>query len=141
MERVKAIRGAADRTDEIKEWLLQQDPSVFVRSKSILEDDDKVFFVVDSKLEYAYCNSITTKLLEIVELPQWRAKPNEIYYYISENFDFAYAYDKRSDDDNRRWEARNYFRSAQDASEFIDDMNQLLKPENYKNGNYYKQLC
>lgn len=67
---------------------------------------------------------------------RWRAKNEGWYYYIHSNYSLiVFAIDHRFTDDNNRYETGNYFRTEQEAQEYMEYMKQKSHEWYEKRGN------
>lgn len=60
------------------------------------------------------------------ENKRWRAEHGELYYYIYENTKIGYKGDWGSADDDKNYEAGNYFQTKAQAQAVADKIKQIL---------------
>lgn len=131
MERIKAIKGDSFRCNEVYDWLVKQCGATAIPFTKIdLSDNKYLYYVVDNKVLRSRTVSDVAKLVEIVELPKWRAEFNEMYFYITDTFKVSCKNDLRHGVDEERWKANNYFKTSTDAMEFLNKMLGVLYQNN-----------
>ena len=57
----------------------------------------------------------------------WRAKLNEMYFYINEYGDIAYEFENDSEFDDNAYKTGNYFKTEEQAEKILDKVNIYVK--------------
>lgn len=127
-ERVKGVQGCKNREHGIENWLISQGSQpINTNIYKDFSDPDRIFYVVDGEVCQTFKNCTTAKLLDIVELPRWRAILSKEYYYIDDHMNVSTTSDMRIKADEKRWECGNYFQNKDIAQVYRDRMLNLLK--------------
>lgn len=63
----------------------------------------------------------------IEDLPRWRQKHDECYYFIDSELNVSYQPDVRCKTDNNRHEAGNYFKTKEAAERVASQIREILK--------------
>lgn len=89
-------------------------------------------------LLFPYGKQWSYAMRRILPLDTYRAKKNEIYYYINDRFTISYREEQMTGTDNNRFNAGNYFLSEIEAQEVLQQFNEILMKrqanENIKQG-------
>lgn len=131
MERIKAVYGCPGREVEILEWLKNQGATKEIFCNAFLSDPDRVFFVLDGLIRSLSYDTLTVNLLEIVDLPRWRAERAKLYYYVGCDGTINQTFDSRDSLDNKLYEIGNYFKTREDVEAYVKKFYDLFK-ENIK---------
>ena len=118
------------------------DEEIGVKSVNVPEFDKKTLFVygINTDRDHRYNIVSSKKLAEIkakVEKinkkygiePRWRAERGRGYYYIDSECTAFGTYDYRCNEDNRRYELGNYFRTVEQAEEKAKKIKEFYKEE------------
>lgn len=124
-EKVKAIRGSKERAEEVKQWLKEHGAKEFFDSKGIAEDF--LYFVTPDGFVNTMAVKTSYYLFDIEELPRWKAKINEVYWFIDDCGEVVHDYNNNHVDDQLRYEFGNCFRTREEAEEYRDKIIKLLK--------------
>lgn len=121
-EKLKGMLGSKTRFDEVLKWL---------KSQGAVECDyrgnsESAIYYVD-KGEVKMIDKEHSVLFEIVELPRWRAKGCEPYYYVTEAGDVASNYDNAHCSSNVRYEIGNYFKTREEAKLYAEKICEIFK--------------
>ena len=83
-EKIKGMYGSKTRADEVLKWLIEQGAEP-ASVKLLGGDTCNTIYYVNKQKQATWVNAIHSELFNIVELPQWRAKKEQFYYYISDS--------------------------------------------------------
>lgn len=124
-EKVKAIRGSKERAEEVKQWLKEHGAEEFFDSKCNAED--LLYCVTPDGFVVQFAVKTSSYLFDIEELPRWKAKINEMYWFINDCGKVVYGYNINHVNDRLRYECGNCFRTKEEAEETCSKIIQLLK--------------
>lgn len=126
-EKIKAVRGNARYPERVREWLEGQGASEFpAGSASKLNEENLLYFVKPDgrvsfiRKEYDY-------FVDVEELPRWRAKFDEEYWYIDDTIEVRCATEDSSRIHDARYVGRNYFQTEGEAEEYCSKIEKLLE--------------
>lgn len=122
-EKIKAVRGNKERAEEVKKWLINHGATYL--EKLGCNNEDYIYFVnpngeVDYLMNYEY-------LFDVEELPLWRAKCDEEYWYIDDDIEVRCTTEELSRKDDARYVGRNYFKTEGEAEEYCSKIEKLLE--------------
>lgn len=124
-EKIKAIRGNKERAEEVIKWLVNHGARDAIKQVDG-NDSDLLYFVT----EEGNVGCIETEykcLVDVEELPHWRAEIYHDYWYIDAEMDISSETDCRGYIANRRYMYGNYFKTEAEAEEMRDRVVELLK--------------
>lgn len=82
-------------------------------------DDDFIFTV--TKEDFENIKNMVEKINEKYGIPKrWRAKENEVYYYVDSNDFVNEIIDCRINKDDERYNLGNYFQTKEEAQKVVD---------------------
>lgn len=84
-------------------------------------------YYVNKQGQAMYTDKIHADLFDIVELPRWRAKYDEEYYFVSDRGDICGDSDKREALDNDRFDLGNYFKTLEEAAVVAKKVREIFK--------------
>lgn len=128
-EKIKGIHGSRTRFDEVKQWLINHGAKNFAGCKCC--DPNEVY--------YLYPNGDVTSihkseefLFDIEELPRWRARQGESYYFITSEGLISAAIEDGSFDSSMRYNAGNYFQTDENAVPYREKFIKLFRRNRWK---------
>lgn len=126
-EKIKGIFGSEKRADEVKEWLKNQGAINF---KDIYDasSEHSIYYVEQGNVKVI--NERYSVLFDIVELPRWRAKYDERYYYVSDSGHIKEGREKEIlswCEDDERYECGNYFKTKEEAKKYTEKFLEIFK--------------
>lgn len=71
------------------------------------------------------CWNAETKQIE--DLPRWRAKKGEEYYYVSSDFDVLFGYENFGEVDYKAYTFGNYFKTKEAAEKVAEQIREIFK--------------
>lgn len=120
-EKIKGMFGSESRADEVLEWLKSQGAKEFMYNgwseNTIYYVDKGIVKVVDKS------HSV---LFDIVELPRWRAKEGEIYYYVNIPGCVSSTTDERGSCDESYYVCGNYFKTREEAEKVAGKIREIF---------------
>lgn len=122
-EKIKAIRGSKERAEEVRQWLIEQ--GAINMATFTCSYESRLYFVNEGKVDFIDPNY--SFLFDVVELPRWRAKFDEEYWYIDDAMDVRCATEDNSRKHDDRHYCGNYFKTEADAEEYRDKFIELLE--------------
>lgn len=121
-EKIKGMFGSETRADEVLEWLKSQGAEEHAFSEVSEED---IYFVDQGQVKIV--SKEHAVLFDIVELPRWRAKEGELYYFMSDYGECCNTYDMNTSFDNERHKIGNYFRTAEEMEPYKKKFREVFK--------------
>lgn len=125
-EKIKGMLGSKTRANEVLKWLKSQGANEHTYKGN---DENSIYFVYRGlvkiiDIKYSF-------LLDIVELPRWRAKKGKTYFYVSIGGGiFPNSSFEESDEvDNKRFESGNYFKTREEAEAVAKKVREIFKAE------------
>lgn len=122
MERIKGIRGCSNRSSEVFDWLVDRGWNAPMSSftRDDFWDNNKIYYTVDGGLFEVTLNHHIVKLLDVEELPAWRADRGDTYYFVADWLDVCEEEEHYYNRDEMRWKCGNYFSNRTDALTFLE---------------------
>lgn len=121
-EKLKGIFGSETRADEVLKWLENQGVKECIYNGS----SKNTIYYVDKGIVKAVDKDHSV-LFNIVELPRWRAKYEEHYYYVSDWGVVRKSKDQCWGEDNVRYECGNYFKTREEAEKYAEKIREIFK--------------
>ena len=122
-EKIKGMFGSKTRADEVIKWLESQgavDCNLYDGSS------EEVIYYVDNN-EIKTINKRYSILFNIVELPRWRAKKSNYYYYINGGCQITPSMEILSETDDDRYKIGNYFKTREEAELYAKKFREIFK--------------
>lgn len=124
-EKIKAIRGNEKRCEDVVTWLEEHGAK---DAKHQVEGscDDRMYFV-DPNGNVECANKKFKYLFDVEELPRWRAKFDEEYWYIDDAIKVRCTTEELSRIDEDRYVGLNYFQTEGEAEEYCRRIEKILE--------------
>lgn len=127
--KIKAIRGSSKRPTDVKQWLMDHgatDVEIGTHTDYIYLNKNDIFYVSKANIVRRLDPS-HAELVDIEELPRWRAQYGKTYYFIDSQLTICHTEDMRIDADNVRYNKGNYFVSFEEACSFKKLVSKLFE--------------
>lgn len=124
-EKLKGIFGSETRADEVLKWLKNQGADAIPNIENF--KDSEVIFYVNKDKKIKKLHITCAELFDIVELPRWRAKYEEHYYYVSDWGVVRKSKDQCWGEDNERYECGNYFKTKEEAEKYAEKIREIFR--------------
>ena len=124
-EKVKAIKGSKERPEEVIKWLKAQGATDAINQVTGRHEGSLYFVTSDGRADFLSLRF--EYLFDVEELPRWRAKCDEEYWYIDDALDVRCTTEDHSRKHDDRYVARNYFKTEGEAEEYCDKFIKLLE--------------
>lgn len=128
-EKLKAVRGNAGSPERILQWLKEHGATEY--SVDYKFDNSTLYFVCPGGFVSSLLDSYAF-LFDVEELPQWRAKQGERYYYITSEGLISAAIEDGNFDSGMRYNVGNYFPTFENAVPYKDKFTELLRKNRWK---------
>lgn len=125
-KKIKGIFGSKERADEVLQWLIAQGAES-ASVKMLAGDTCNTIYYVNKQKQATWVNAIHSELFDIVELPKWRAKYGERFYFINYIGKVDFDIDLRGYADNSAYEIGNYFQTKEEAEKYIEKFHEIFK--------------
>lgn len=125
-EKIKGMYGSKTRADEVLKWLIEQGAEP-ASVKLLGGDTCNTIYYVNKQKQATWVNAIHSELFNIVELPQWRAKKEQFYYYISDSCKVHWDREIQDILDDSRYECGNYFKTKEEAESYAEKIREIFK--------------
>lgn len=125
-KKIKGIFGSKERADEVLQWLIAQGAES-ASVKLLAGDTCNTIYYVNNRKQATWVNAIHSELFDIVELPRWRAKYEKRYYYVSDGGCVKTTIEDFMDEDDKRYECGNYFRTREEAEIVAKKISKIFK--------------
>lgn len=124
-EKFKAIRGSEERAEDVIKWLVDHGASN--AAKQVDGDDSDVLYFVTEEGNAGCIETEYKCLVDVEELPRWRANYGKTYHFICDSGVILNKHDKKDDIDDERYEIGNYFKTESKAQEMCSKIVKILK--------------
>lgn len=124
-EKIKAVHGSKERDEEVINWLVDNG-ATDAMNQVIGRDEESLYFVTpDGRADFLSLRF--EYLFDVEELPRWRAKDGEEYWYIDDALDVRCTTEDYSRKHDDRYVAHNYFKAEWEAEKYCDKFIKLLE--------------
>lgn len=124
-KKIKAVRGNKERPDEVIKWLISNGATDAINQVTGRHDGSLYFVTPDGRADFLSLRF--EYLFDVEELPHWRAKNGEEYWFIDDALDVRCTTEDYSRKHDDRYVAHNYFKTEWEAEEYCDKFIKLLE--------------